>query len=86
MKHIFVLKDNTEFVYFYECKWFTEEYVVGTSWRRNVTQSEEASETSISSRVKTNLSTMDFYLYLCFPCPGESFSVLKLCLRKKERF
>ena len=43
--------------------------------RRNVTQSEGASETSISSRVKTNLSTMDFYADLCFPRPGELFSV-----------
>ena len=43
--------------------------------RRNVIQSEGASETSILSRVKTNLSTMDFYAYLCFPRPGESFSV-----------
>ena len=33
---------------------------IGTQGRRNVTQSEEVSETSISSRVKTNLSTMDF--------------------------
>ena len=43
--------------------------------RRNVTQSEGASKTSIPSRVKTNLSTMDFYADLCFPRPGESFSV-----------
>ena len=44
--------------------------------RRKVTQSEGASETSISSRVKTNLSsTMDFYADLCFPSPGESSSV-----------
>ena len=43
--------------------------------RRNVTQSERASETSISSRAKTNLSTMDLYADLSFPRPGESFSV-----------
>ena len=46
--------------------------------RRNVIQSEGASETSISSRVKTNLSTMNFYADLCLPRPGESFSVHKL--------
>ena len=51
----------------------------------NVTQSEGASETSISSRVKTNLSTMDFYADLYFPRVGESFSVYKLCLRKKGK-
>ena len=45
---------------------------------RNVTKSEGASETSISSRVKTNLSMMNFYADLCFPRPGESFSVYKL--------
>ena len=38
---------------------------------RNVTQK----RTSILSRVKTNLSTMDFYADLCFPRPGEPFSV-----------
>ena len=43
--------------------------------RRNATQSEGVSETSISSRVKTNLSTMGFYADLCFPRPGKSFSV-----------
>ena len=43
--------------------------------RRNVTQSEGASETSISSLVKANLSTMDFYTDLCFARPSESFSV-----------
>ena len=42
---------------------------------KNVTRSEGASETSISSRVKTNLSTIDFYADVCFPRPGESFSV-----------
>ena len=46
-----------------------------TQERRNVTQSEGASETSVSSGVKTNLSTMDFYADLCFPRPGESFSI-----------
>ena len=51
--------------------------------RRNVTQSEGFSETSISSRVKTTLSAMDFYADLCFPRPGESFSVYRLCLREK---
>ena len=54
--------------------------------RRNVTQSERDSESLISFRVKTNLSTMDFYEDLCFPRPGESSSVYKLHLRKKERF
>ena len=43
--------------------------------RRNVTESEGASESSISSRVKTNLSTINFYADLYFPRPGESFSV-----------
>ena len=47
----------------------------GGKGRWNVTQSEGASETLISSRVKTNLSTMDFYADLYFPRPGESFSV-----------
>ena len=28
---------------------------------------------------------MDFYADLCFPRPGESFSVYKLCLRKKGK-
>ena len=28
-------------------------------------------------------ATMDFYADLCFPRPGESFSVYKLCLRMK---
>ena len=41
----------------------------------NVTQSEGTSETSISSRLKTNLSTMDFYADLCLPRLSESFSV-----------
>ena len=44
----------------------------GAQGRRNVTQSEGASETSISSRVKTNLSTMDFYADLCFRRPEAS--------------
>ena len=43
--------------------------------RRNVTQSEGASGTSISSRFKTNLTTLDFYAELYFLRPGESFSV-----------
>ena len=28
---------------------------------------------------------MDFYADFCFPRPGESFSVYKLCLRKKGK-
>ena len=55
---------------------------VGTSPK---VRAEGASETSTSSRVKTNLSTMDFYADLCFPRPGESFSVQKSCLRKKGK-
>ena len=40
-----------------------------------LTQSEGVSETSASSRAKTNLSTIDFYADLCFARPGETFSV-----------
>ena len=60
-----------------------EKYTDLATGRRNVTQSEGASETSISSRVKTNLSTMDFYADLCFPRPGEIGFRIKICLRKK---
>ena len=53
--------------------------------RRNVTQSERASEKLISSRVKTHLSTMDFYADLCFHHTGESFSVYLNIVFEKER-
>ena len=52
---------------------------------RNVTQIKGASATSISSRVKRNLSMMDVYADLCFPRRRESFSVYKLCFRKKGK-
>ena len=53
--------------------------------RRNVTKSEGASKTSSSSRAKTNSSRKHFYADLQPPRLGESFSVLKLRLRKKGK-
>ena len=52
--------------------------------RRNVTENEGASETSISSPAKTNPSTIHFNADLCSPRPGGSFSVSKLYLRKER--
>ena len=52
---------------------------------RNVTKSEEASETSISSRAKTNPSRKYFFADMYRPRPDESFSVQRLRLRKKGK-
>ena len=59
----------------------TYKYLQG---RRNVSQSEGASEASISSQVKTNLFTIDFYTDMCFLRAGESFSY-KNCVTEKNK-
>ena len=53
--------------------------------RRNVTQSEGASETSISSRVKTNPLQWISTLICAFLVRVNRFPYKRLCLRKKGK-